>query len=128
MKTQAKEPFPYQITITWSAVDEAFEARVPALRGCLAYGETPQAAIREIRIAAELWMEATQANGQRLPAPDTALERLKALAPVVKLSVIAKEAGMSAQTLASKLKRGTPLSEEEERRLGSVLHAYGVTA
>lgn len=128
MKAKPRQPFPYQITLTWSAVDQAFEARVPAFRGCLAYGDTQQAAIREIRIAAELWMEATQANGQSLPAPDTALERLKALAPVLKLSAVAKSAGMSAQTLASKLKRGTPLSAEEERRLGSVLHAFGVSA
>jgi predicted RNase H-like HicB family nuclease len=125
MKKQ-KIKFPYQITCSWSEEDGEFLARVPAIRHCIAYGSTVERAVKEVRIVAEAMLESLEAHGKPIPVPDTALERLKALAPVLKMAAIAKMAGMSAQTLASKMQRGTPLTEDEERRLGSVLQAHGV--
>jgi len=49
--------FPYQITVNWSAVDEAYVAQVPELKHCLALGDTPPKAVEEVLIAAELWLE-----------------------------------------------------------------------
>lgn len=121
-----KNHLPYQITVAWSAVDEAFEARVPALKHCLAYGDTPEKAVKEVKIAAELWIEAAKKNGFDPPASDTALERLSTLAPVLNLSAVARAAGLSVQTLASKLSRGTALTADEAAKIGGVLNAHGV--
>ncbi len=117
---------PYQINIHWSDDDEAYIATVPALRGCLAFGDTPEEAAAEVRIAAELWLETAKAGGRPVPRPDAALARLAALAPILKMSRLAKEAGMSAQTLASKIKRGTPLSEKERESVSRVLASHGL--
>lgn len=124
MKTKAK--FPYQVTCAWSEEDDAFLARVPAIRHCIAYGDTVEKAAKEACIAAEAMLEVLIREGKPVPSPDTALERLKALAPVLKMATVARLAGISVTTLASKLQRGTPLTEDEERRLGGVLHAHGV--
>jgi predicted RNase H-like HicB family nuclease len=43
--------FKYQIIIEWSAEEEAYVARVPAL-DAVAYGETPEKALRQVVIAA----------------------------------------------------------------------------
>ena len=119
---------PYQITVAWSEIDASFEARVPALKGCIAYGDTPEKAVKEVKIAAELWIEAVKKNGFEPPAADTALERLSALAPVLNLSAVARAAGVSVQTLASKLSRGTALTAAEAEKIGGVLTAHGVSA
>jgi len=44
---------PYQITIQWSEIDQAYEAGIPALQGCIAYGDTPEEAAQELTIAAD---------------------------------------------------------------------------
>ena len=125
MKT--KTSIPYQIVVRWSAVDESYEAIVPALSGCLAYGDTPAEAVREATVAARLWLKAVKANGKPIPAPDVSRDRLASLAPVLNLSAIAREAKMSVQTLSSKLKRGTPLNDDETARVAGVLQSYGVS-
>ena len=123
-----KNKMPYQITVAWNQVDDAFEARVPALKGCIAYGATPEKAVKEVKIAAELWLAAVKKNGFSAPAADTGLERLSELAPVLNLSAVARAAGLSVQTLASKLQRGTALTVDESHRVGTVLQAHGVNA
>ncbi len=92
----------------------------------MAFGDTPEDASREILIAAELWLEATAANGYPAPKPDATLSRIAALAPILKLSRVAKEAGISAQTLASKIKRGTPLCDAEQESVSRVLASHGL--
>ncbi len=121
-----KIQLPYQITVAWSALDEAYEARVPALRHCLAYGRTPEKAVKEVKAAAEAMLAALREAGKPIPPADTGLERLAALAPVLKLAAVARLANMPVQTLASKLKRGTAFTADEAQRLGGVLQAHGV--
>lgn len=123
-----KTKLPYQIIVAWSAEDDAYEARVPALRHVLAYGETPEKAVKEVKIAAELSMDALRKTGKPIPAADTVLERLSALAPVLNLSAVARAAGVSVQTLASKISRGTALTADEAAKIGGVLSAHGVSA
>ncbi len=117
---------PYQITVRWSELDESYEAAIPVLRTCIAYGDTPEEAVREVTIAAQLWLEAAEKHGKPIPQPDTTLDRLSAMAPVLNLSAIAREARISVQTLASKLKRGTPLNNDERETVAKVLESYGV--
>jgi predicted RNase H-like HicB family nuclease len=121
-----KTAIPYQITVRWSVQDTSYEASVPALRGCLAFGDTPEEAAREVTIAAELWLEAAIKHGKPVPAQDTSLERLAAMAPVLNMAAIARQSGISPQTLASKIQRGSTLSETERKSLGSTLGSYGI--
>lgn len=123
-----KELFPYQIVVSWSEVDESYEARVPAIRHCLAYGDTEAKAIKEVKIAAKAMLEVLAAEGKPVPKPDATLERLARLADILKMSVIAEKAGISPQTLASKMLRGTALTSAESDRIGRVLLAHGVNA
>lgn len=119
---------PYQITVAWSADDEAYEARVPALRYCLAYGTSPEKAVKEVKVAAAAMLKVMEAEGQQLPAVDTTLDRVRALQPLLNLSAVAKAAEMSVQTLSSKISRGTAFTDEESARIGRVLAAHGVAA
>lgn len=121
-----KTALPYQITIRWSPVDESYEATVPALRTCIAYGDTPVEAVREVTTAATLWLTAAAAANKPIPAPDVSRDRLTSLAPLLNISALAREAKMSVQTLSSKLKRGTALNEDEAERVVKVLQSYGV--
>ncbi len=63
-------PFEYRIVVEWSAEDEAFVARVPALPGCVAHGTTPERATREAINAARAILESMRAHGQPLPLKD----------------------------------------------------------
>lgn len=118
---------PYQITIRWSEEDQAYQAAVPALRGCLAYGDSPGEAVDEVNTAAELWLEAARRHCKPIPRPDSTLERLTALAPILNMSALAREASISAQTIASKMKRGTPLTEAEQGAVERVLASHGLS-
>jgi hypothetical protein len=52
------------------------------------------------------------------------VERLAQLAPILNLSAVSREAGMSVQTLQSKIRRRTPLTGEETRRIIDVLKRH----
>jgi predicted RNase H-like HicB family nuclease len=121
-----KTAIPYQITVRWSAQDASYEATVPALRGCLAYGDTPEEAAREVTTAAELWLDAAEKHGKPIPCPETSLERLASMAPVLNMAAVARESGISPQTLASKLQRGSSLSQTERESIGTTLGSYGI--
>lgn len=117
---------PYQITVSYSADDEGYVARMPALRYCLAFGETPEKAVKEVKTAAAAMLKVMEQEGKPLPAVDTTLARLTALQPLLNLSAIAKAANISVQTLSSKISRGTAFSADESARIGRVLVAHGI--
>lgn len=117
---------PYQITVSYSADDEGYVARMPSLRYCLAFGETPEKAVKEVKTAAAAMLKVMEQEGKPLPAVDTTLARLTALQPLLNLSAIAKAANISVQTLSSKISRGTAFSADESARIGRVLVAHGI--
>lgn len=119
---------PYQIVVAWSAEDEGYVARVPAFRYCIAFGETPEQAVKEVKLAAAEVIKVMKADGKPLPAVDITLDRVKALQPLLNMSAVAKAAKMSVQTLSTKLTRGTAFTEEEAARIGQVLTSHGVAA
>ena len=121
-----KTVIPYQITVRWSALDASYEAVIPALRGCLAYGDSPEEAVREVGIAAALWLEAAGKHNKPIPTPDASLERLASIAPVLNMAAVARQSGIFPQTLASKLQRGSTLTEAERESIGSTLGSYGI--
>ena len=55
--------------IYWSDDDQAFIASVPELPGCIAHGETRTAAIEQIEIAIENWIDTADAIGRQIPSP-----------------------------------------------------------
>ncbi len=57
----------YAITVVWSEEDAAWVADAPDLRFCSAHGDTPEEAVRELRVAMEAWLAQTQADGRALP-------------------------------------------------------------
>ena len=59
----------YSILIEYDDNDDIFVASVAELRGCVAHGSTPEAALREIKIAMSLWIEDALDNGEQIPSP-----------------------------------------------------------
>ncbi len=59
----------YAINVFWSDEDDAWVANVPDLKSCAAFGDTPEAAVAEVRVATEAWLAAAQDAGLPIPAP-----------------------------------------------------------
>jgi predicted RNase H-like HicB family nuclease len=59
----------YAIEIFYSEEDEGFMAVVPELPGCSAFGETQERALKEVKIAIQLWLETAKEIGREIPAP-----------------------------------------------------------
>jgi predicted RNase H-like HicB family nuclease len=59
----------YEIIIYWSAEDQVFVAEVPELSGCMAHGDTQEAALANAKEAIRLWIETAQEFGDPVPAP-----------------------------------------------------------
>ena len=59
----------YEIIIFWSEDDNAFVAEAPELPGCMAHGETHEAALASVRAAMELWIESAKEFGDPIPKP-----------------------------------------------------------
>jgi len=59
----------YTIETFYSEEDEGYIAVVPELPGCSAFGETPEEALKEVKIAIELWIKAAKEMGKDIPKP-----------------------------------------------------------
>ena len=59
----------YPATIFYSEEDGGYIAVAPDLKGCSAFGETPQEALREMETAIELWLETARQDHARIPEP-----------------------------------------------------------
>ncbi len=67
MKTPPDTNPRYSLTIVWSEEDQAFIARVPELPGCLADGQTYEAAIAAVQVVIGEWIEAAWELGREIP-------------------------------------------------------------
>jgi predicted RNase H-like HicB family nuclease len=54
-------------------------AEVPALKGCLAQGETQAECLKEIKKVQALWLESAKRNNERIPSADEVIARLRKL-------------------------------------------------
>ncbi|MBI4063638.1 MAG: type II toxin-antitoxin system HicB family antitoxin [Elusimicrobia bacterium] len=61
--------FSYGIRIFFSEEDGGYIATIPELPGCSAFGETPEKAVKEVRIAASLWLQAAKKEKRPIPEP-----------------------------------------------------------
>jgi len=59
----------YEVIIYWSAEDDAFVAEVPELPGCAADGLTYEAALANVRIIIDEWIETAEQLGRVVPEP-----------------------------------------------------------
>jgi predicted RNase H-like HicB family nuclease len=59
----------YEVIIYWSEEDEAFISEVPELPGCMAHGDTQDAALRNALDAIRLWTETAKEFGDPIPEP-----------------------------------------------------------
>jgi predicted RNase H-like HicB family nuclease len=59
----------YTIEIFYSEDDGGYIAVVPELAGCSAFGETEEAALREVKVAMDLWLDTARSEGRPIPRP-----------------------------------------------------------
>jgi len=59
----------YEIILFWSKEDNVFVADVPELPGCMAHGDTLEAALRNVQEAMSGWIEVAQELGEPIPEP-----------------------------------------------------------
>jgi predicted RNase H-like HicB family nuclease len=59
----------YEVIIYWSREDQTFIAEVPELPGCMAHGDTPQAALANAQEAIQLWIDTAKEFGDPIPEP-----------------------------------------------------------
>ncbi|MEA5418261.1 type II toxin-antitoxin system HicB family antitoxin [Spirulina sp. CCNP1310] len=56
-----------------------YVAEVPALKGCLAQGETLNETLEELEIVENFWIETAKKYGQTLPDVEGAIQKVKTL-------------------------------------------------
>jgi len=59
----------YEIIIYWSNEDQVFVAEVPELPGCMAHGNTQEAALAQANQAHQLWIDTAREHGHPVPEP-----------------------------------------------------------
>jgi len=59
----------HHINIFYSEEDQGYIADIPDLDSCSAFGDTPEEALSEVKLAKEAWLEAAAENGKPIPAP-----------------------------------------------------------
>jgi predicted RNase H-like HicB family nuclease len=57
----------YAIIAVWSDEDGVWVADVPDLKSCSAFGDTPEEAVAEVRVAMEAWLAAAREAGHPIP-------------------------------------------------------------
>jgi len=63
--------------VIYPADEGGYVAEVPALRGCLAQGETPAECLKELKKVQTLWLESAKRNNEKVPSPAEVLARLR---------------------------------------------------
>jgi len=61
--------FKYSINLIWSDIDDSYVAIIPEFPGLSAFGETPEDAAREAKIAAEGFIKIYKEDGIEIPEP-----------------------------------------------------------
>jgi len=58
----------YAMEIFYSEEDEGFIALAPELLGCSAFGKDEEEALKELKVAIDLWLRTARKDGRRIPA------------------------------------------------------------
>ena len=70
--------FPYPIII-YPAEERGYVGEVPALKGCLAQGETLEECLQELKTVQALWLESARRNNVKVPSSDEVMAQLRQL-------------------------------------------------
>jgi predicted RNase H-like HicB family nuclease len=98
---RGRQPFQYSILLQWSDEDEAYIALVPEFPYASAFGDTPEQAAREMKIAIRLILESMAEDGTPIPEPRKMKPysgELRVRFPVdlhARLTALAEQEGMS---------------------------------
>lgn len=110
----------YPIHLHWSEEDGEWVATSPAWPGLSALAETPGAAGEQLEEAIQLATSANIELGRTVPESLTVAD-LKLAGSILKIAALATRAGLSAQTLHSKIRRGGGLTPEESAAIHNAL-------
>jgi predicted RNase H-like HicB family nuclease len=58
----------YPVSIKWSDEDSGYIAMVPGARGLSAFGESPEGALSQLKVAADAYFKSLKKAGKPLPA------------------------------------------------------------
>lgn len=85
----------YPVKVLWSDEDEGFIALPTDLPGCSAFGETREAACREVLPAIKAWISAAKKAGNVVPSPSkpNMVKVINVFDPAVIGSYLSAEAG-----------------------------------
>jgi predicted RNase H-like HicB family nuclease len=70
--------FLYTIII-YPAEEGGYVAEIPALKGCLAQGETLTECLQELKTVQALWLESARLNNRPIPTADEVNDKLRKL-------------------------------------------------
>jgi predicted RNase H-like HicB family nuclease len=110
----------YPIHLHWSEEDGEWVATSPAWPALSALAESPGAAGAQLEEAIQLATSANAELGRPVPESLTVAD-LKLAGSLLKISALATRAGLSAQTLHSKIRRGGGLTPEESAAIHNAL-------
>lgn len=65
--------------VIYPCEEGGFVAEIPALKGCLAQGETLEDTLQELMTVRELWLETAKKSGKKLPDLEDAIAKIKTL-------------------------------------------------
>jgi len=68
----------YPIVI-YPCEEGGYVAEIPALKGCLAQGETLTETLEELETVTQLWIETAEKHGRSLPDVEGEIQKVKAL-------------------------------------------------
>ena len=63
--------YKYPMIVTWSEADNRYIVSVPDLPGCMADGDTPESAVKNVQIIIEEWIDTASQLGREIPKPST---------------------------------------------------------
>ncbi len=109
----------YSIHLAWSDDDEAWIANIPDVHFCAADGQTPQKALSALEETFEVLRGVYDEDDEPFPEPAQhplpTSQSLRAASQYLKISRVAEAVGLNPHTIQTKLKRGTPLKEDEAK-------------
>ncbi len=110
----------YPIHLHWSEEDGEWVATSPAWPALSALAETPGDAGKQLEEAIQLAASANKELGRAVPESLTVAD-LKLAGSILKIAALATRAGISPQTLHSKIRRGGRLTPEEAAAIHNAL-------
>jgi predicted RNase H-like HicB family nuclease len=59
----------YETIIYWSGSDDVYIAEMPELKGCIAHGDSPDEALKNIQDVAKEWLQLAKEKNWKIPEP-----------------------------------------------------------